>query len=139
MAIPFFAIVFCFIAYFGRALYAKAAIEDAAATGARFAVTSLSGRKGCQQAQEAMIDVLKGHYLDASGASISVIPKAGWGRNASVVVRVSYTVKQPTALFFSRALGDSKLTTSYEVVVDRYNNRYSNGWQACVVALGVPT
>jgi len=138
MAIPFFAIVFSFIAYFGRALYAKAAIEDAAATGARFAVTSLSGQKGCQQAQAAMLEVLKGHYLDPAGASLSVVPKAGWGRNASVIVKVSYTVRQPTALFFSKSLGDSRISTFYEVVVDGYNNRYSNGWQPCVFLTGAP-
>ena len=41
--------------YFGRVQYVRAALEAAGASGARFAATSLSGEKGCQQAREAMV------------------------------------------------------------------------------------
>ena len=133
LAIPFFAILIGFMAYFGRALYAKAAIEDAAATGARWAVTSLSGRKGCAQAKEAMQLALKGYALDASGAALSVKPVfGGWGRGTQAEVRVTYKLSQSSVLFFGRLLGDSTITTRYSVVVDRYNNRFANGWQACI-------
>ncbi len=133
LAIPFFAILIGFMAYFGRALYAKTAIEDAAATGARWAVTSLSGRKGCAQAREAMLLALSGYALDPVGATLSVKPiVGGWGRGTQAEVRVTYKLSQSSALFFGRLLGDSTLTTRYRVVVDRYNNRFANGWQACV-------
>jgi Flp pilus assembly protein TadG len=133
LAIPFFAILIGFMAYFGRALYAKAALEDAAATGARWAVTSLSGRKGCQQARVAMRLVLEGYALDASGAHFQVKPVASnWGRGVQVEVRVTYKLIQSNALFFGRLLGDSTISTRYRVVVDRYNNRFANGWQSCV-------
>ena len=133
LAIPFFAILIGFMAYFGRALYAKAAIEDAAATGARWAVTSLSGRKGCTQAKEAMQLALKGYALDVNGAALSVKPiSGGWGRGTQAEVRVTYKLSQSNVLFFGRLLGDSTITTQYRVVVDRYNNRFANGWQACV-------
>jgi Flp pilus assembly protein TadG len=132
LAIPFFAILIGFMAYFGRALYAKTAIEDAAATGARWAATSLSGRKGCAQAREAMQIVLAGYALDPSGATLFVKPvSASWGRGTQAEVRVNYKLSQSNALFFGRLLGDSTLTTRYRVVVDRYNNRFANGWQAC--------
>ncbi|NJM40714.1 MAG: hypothetical protein HC853_08050 [Anaerolineae bacterium] len=133
LAIPFFAILIGFMAYFGRALYAKAAIEDAAATGARWAATSLSGRKGCQQAREAMRLVLEGYALDANSARLQVKPvNTGWGRGVQAEVRVTYKLSQSNALFFGRLLGDATLTTHYRVAVDRYNNRFANGWQPCV-------
>ena len=69
-----------FMAYFGRALYARAAIEDAAAIGARWAATSLTGKKGCEQARAAMALSLQGYYLDPSGASLSVQPLGAWDR-----------------------------------------------------------
>lgn len=128
LAIPFFAILIGFMAYFGRALYSKAAIEDAAATGARWAVTSLSGRKGCAQAREAMLLALSGYALDPVGAKLSVKPiVGGWGRGTQAEVSVAYKLSQSNVLFFGRLLGDSNITTRYRVVVDRYNNRFANG------------
>ena len=133
VAIPFFAILIGFMAYFGRAMYAKAAIEDAAAAGARWAVTSLSGRKGCAQAREAMRQVLQGYALDPNGAGLSVQPlSGGWGRGTQAEVGVTYRLAQSKVLFFGKLLGDSTLTTLYTVVVDRYNGRFANGWQQCV-------
>ncbi len=134
LAIPFVAIVIGFMAYFGRALYAKAAIEDAAAVGARFAVTSLSGKKGCDQARQAMLKVLEGYRIDPAGAQMLVRPITAWGRGARAEVRVSYRVAQLPGLYFSKSLGDPLISARYEVVVDRYNNRWSNGWQPCVIA-----
>lgn len=132
LAIPFFAILIGFMAYFGRALYAKAAIEDAAATGARWAVTSLSGRKGCLQAREAMQQVLAGYALDPNGAGLTVHPIGnGWGRGTQAEVQVTYRLAQSKTIFFGKLLGDSNLSTRYTVVIDRYNGRFANGWQAC--------
>ena len=79
LALPFFIALIGLLLYFGRALYVKAAIEDAAATGARFATTSLSGHKGCVQALEAMQLVLAGHTLDPNVARFDVRPLQAWG------------------------------------------------------------
>lgn len=134
IAIPFFAVLLSYMAYFGRALYARAAVEEAAAAGARFAVTSLSGEKGCRQAREVMVTALQGHYLDVAGARLSVRPLTGWGRGAQVEVSVNYTLHQMPTLFFSKMLGDPTLQSRYVVVVDTATNRYSNGWRPCVTA-----
>ena len=132
IALPFFAVMLSYMTYFGRALYARAAVEEAAAAGARFAATSLSGEKGCQQAREAMLTALQGHYLDAEGAQLSVRPLSHWGRGAQVEVSVTYTLHQMPTLFFSKLLGDPTLQSRYVVVVDSATNRYSNGWRACI-------
>lgn len=138
LAIPLFAMLIGYTAYFGRALYARAAIEEAAAAGARFAVTSLSGEHGCQQAQEAMQIVLEGYHLDPASAALVVQPLSGWGRGMRVEVTASYPVAALPSLFFSRMLGDPEVRARYEVVVDRYANRYSNGWQPCTTAQTPP-
>ncbi len=132
LALPLFAVLLSYLAYFGRVLYARAAVEEAAATGARFAVTSLSGEQGCRQAHEAMATVLQGYALDAAGARLLVQPIANWGRGARVEVSVAYHLHQPPTLFFSKSLGDPTLESRYIVVVDTASNRYSNGWRACV-------
>ena len=132
LAIPLLAILIGYTVYFGRALYARAAIEEAAAAGARFAVTSLSGEQGCRQAQAVMLTVLQGYHLDPTGAMLTVQPMAGWNRNARIEVVVSYQVPALPSLFFSRMLGDPLVQARYEVRVDPYANRYSNGWQACL-------
>ena len=131
-AIPVIAMVIGFMAYFGRALYARAAIEDAAATGARWAVTSLTGKKGCEQAHAAMALTLQGYYLDPNGAHLSVQPLGAWGRGEQVEVRVAYRVNQSKVLFFSRMLGDTMVQTRYVVRIDRYVNHYQ--WQPCVAS-----
>ncbi len=132
LALPLFAVLISFMAYFGRGLYARLAVEEAAAVGARFAVASLSGRKGCEQAREAMLRALAGYSLDPARATLIVRPLAGWDRGARAEVRVAYTVPALPGLYFSRSLGDPTVSARYEVVIDRHNNRYSNGWQPCV-------
>ena len=74
LAIPIFLILIGTLMYFGRALYAKAAVEEAASGGARWAATSLSGQQGCAQVREAIATTLRGYYLDPSGASVQVQP-----------------------------------------------------------------
>ena len=132
LAVPLFAVLIAFMAYFGRALYARVAVEDAAAAGARFAVTSLSGQKGCEQARAAMRLALAGYRLDPAGASFSVRPLVAWDRGARAEVVVSYPVAELPGFYFGPSLGVQIVRARYEVVIDRHMNRYSNGWQPCV-------
>ncbi len=134
LALPLFAVLIGFMAYFGRALYVRVAVEDAAAVGARFAVMSLSGRKGCEQSREAMRLALSGYYLDPDGASLIVQPLGGWDRGARAEVIVSYHVQALPGFYFSPSLGNPLVRARYEVLIDKHNNRYSNGWQPCVSA-----
>jgi Flp pilus assembly protein TadG len=134
IAIPFFAVVIGFLAYFGRALVVRGALEEAAAAGARFAVTSLSGQKGCAQAKDAMFRVLQGYQLDPSAAQIAIQPITVWGRGERAAVHVAYRVPQSHGLFFMQMLGEPTVRAYYEVVIDRYNNRFSNGWLPCTTA-----
>ena len=133
LAVPLFAVLIAFMAYFGRALYVRVAVEDAAAAGARFAVTSLSGQKGCEQARAAMRLALAGYRLDPAGASFIVRPLVTWDRGARAEVVVSYRVAALPGFYFGPSLGDQTVRARYEVVIDRHMNRYSNGWQPCVV------
>lgn len=136
IAIPFFAVIIGFLAYFGRALYVQGAMEEAAAVGARFAVTSLSGQKGCAQAADAMIRVLQGYQLDPGNATIAIWPRAAWGRGERAEVQVAYRVPQSGGLYFTRMLGEPIVRARYEVRIDRYNNRFSNGWLPCLMGSG---
>lgn len=133
LAIPLMTIMIGLLLYFGRALYAKAALEDAAAAGARFAVTSLSGEKGCRQAREALLLTLQGYHLNVADAQFTIAPTAAWGRAARVRVVASYTVNQQIVPIFGLFMGNTTLRTMYEVRVDAFNNRYSNGWRPCVI------
>ena len=130
--IPLLVLMSGMLMYFGRALYAKAAIEDAAAAGARFAATSLSGEQGCAQAREAVFSVLAGHYMDPGAASISVRPVTTWGRGTQARVEVGYSVGQARVPIFGALLGDTQVRTRYWVVIDAFNNRYANGYQSCM-------
>lgn len=129
--IPLMLLMIGMTLYFGRALYAKAAIEDAASAGARFAATSLSGSQGCAQARAAVFDVLAGHYLDPAGASLSVRPVTVWGRGTQAQIDVTYTVGQARVPIFGALLGNTQVRTRYRVVIDTFNNRYANGYLPC--------
>lgn len=131
LSIPVLLVIVGMMIYFGRALYAKAAIEDAAAAGARFAATSLSGQQGCAQAQAAVVQALQGHYLDPGGAAVSIRPSAAWGRGAQALVEVSYRVGQSRVPIFDALLGPTHVHTRYVVRIDAYNNRYANGFLPC--------
>jgi hypothetical protein len=129
LAIPLFLLVIGLVLYFGRALYVKAAVEDTAATGARWAATSLSGQQGCGQARQALGLVLQGYYLDPAGARITVRPVAAWGRGMRAHVEVSYVVSQRGVPILGPLLGDTTVSGSYVVPIDAFNNRY--GWERC--------
>lgn len=131
LSLPVLLVIVGMMIYFGRALYAKAAIEDAAAAGARFAATSLSGQQGCSQAQAAVVQTLQGHYLDPAGAAVSIRPNAAWGRGAQALVEVSYQVGQSRVPIFGALLGPTHVHTRYVVRIDAYNNRYANGYLPC--------
>lgn len=132
VAVPFLLIVIGMLLYFGRAFYAKAAVEDAAVAGARFAQTTLSGEQGCAQTQAAIDRVLQGHYLDPDGASFTVTaPPAGWGRGREAVVRVRYTVGQRFAPIVGPLLGPTSVESRYTVRIDAFNSRWANGWIQC--------
>jgi Flp pilus assembly protein TadG len=132
LSIPVLLVIVGMMIYFGRALYAKAAIEEAAAAGARFAATSLSGQQGCAQAQAAVIQALRGYYLDPNGAAVSIRPRTVWGRGAQALVDVSYHVGQSRVPIFGALLGPTHVQTGYVVRIDAYNNRYANGYLPCV-------
>lgn len=133
LSLPLLVVLVGMLVYFGRALYAQAAIEDAASSGARFAATSLSGSQGCLQAREVIFQVLQGHYLEPSGASISVRPIARWGRGTEARLDVSYVVEQSRVPVFGELLGPTAVSTRYDVVIDPFMNRYANGYQPCVI------
>ena len=132
ISVPVLLLVIGLAMYFGRVQYVRAALEAAASSGARFAATSLSGEKGCKQAREAILLTLQGYHLDPSGASFTVKPVSTWGRGQRVRITVAYGIRQANAPIFGPLMGDSHVKTSYEVIIDAFNNRYSNGWLACV-------
>jgi len=129
VAVPMFVTAICFTLYFGRALYAAAAIEDAAAAGTRWASTSLSGTRGCQQTRQAMRLVMAGYYLDPAGFRFSIRPVVTWGRGTVADVSVSYQLKQGNVPLFGPLLGDVPLQSHYRVPIDAFNNRYE--WTSC--------
>lgn len=131
LVVPLLLLVAGMMLYFGRALYVKAALEDAAAAGARFASTSLSGAQGCLQARDAAFTVLAGHFLDPTGASIAIRPVTVWGRGTQAEIEVRFTVAQRGVPVFGQLLGDTRLRTRYRVVIDAFNNRYANGYLPC--------
>ncbi|MCL5998678.1 MAG: pilus assembly protein [Chloroflexi bacterium] len=131
VALPLLLLVIAFILYFGRALYAKAAIEDAAAVGARWAGTSLGGQQGCRQARESMAKVFQGYYIDPAGATVSVRPVTLWGRGTRALVDVRYNVSQRRVPILGPLLGDVTVKTQYSVPIDTFNNRYDYGWLPC--------
>lgn len=129
LALPVFLIFIGFLLYFGRLLYVKAAVEDAAAAGARWATTSLSGAQGCAQAREAMQLAFSGYYADPAGFEYAVEPLSAWGRGAVARVTVSYRVRLADVPIFGPLLGNRAVSTRYDVPIDAFNNRYA--WSAC--------
>lgn len=126
---PVLLVVVGFMLYYGRALYVRAAVEDAATVGARFAVTSLSGAQGCRQAREAMQLVFDGYYVNPSDFGFSVQPTTAWGRGRAARVTVSYRLDQSPVPLFGALLGNLTLKASYDVPIDPFNNRYE--WTSC--------
>ena len=94
LALPVLLILIATIWYFGRAWYARVAVEDAAGVGARWAATSLTGAQGCRQAREAMRRTLDGYFVSPRSTAISVRPQTGWGRGQRALVSVRLTVDQ---------------------------------------------
>jgi Flp pilus assembly protein TadG len=131
LSIPVLLVIVGMMVYFGRALYAKAAIEEAAAAGARFAATSLSGQQGCAQAQAAVNQALQGFYLSPSGAAVSIRPNTTWGRGTQALVEVHYRVGQSRVPILGALLGATDVRTRYVVRIDTFNNRYVNGYLPC--------
>lgn len=131
LSVPVLLVILGMMIYFGRALYAKAAIEEAAAAGARFAATSLSGQQGCAQAQAAVVQALQGYSLDASSAAVSIRPRTAWGRGTQALVDVSYHVGQSRVPILGALLGPTQVQTRYIIRIDTYNNRYANGYLPC--------
>ena len=129
LAIPVLLILIATIWYFGRAWYARVAVEDAAGVGARWAATSLSGAQGCRQAREAMQRTLDGYFLSTGAASMSVRPQTSWGRGQRALVSVRLTVDQSRVPVIGRALGNKLIQTDLVVPIDRNINRYA--WEAC--------
>jgi hypothetical protein len=132
LALPLLLLMIAMILYFGRALYAKAAVEDTASVGARWAATSLSGEQGCRQSRQALTTVLQGYYLDPAGAHVTVRPVGAWGRGARAEVQVTYKVSQRGVPILGRLLGDSVVRSRYLVPIDPFNNRYDDAWQVCL-------
>ena len=69
VCLPVMVLLIALAAYFGRAYYAKFALEDAAATGARWAQTSLGSARSCEQVLATMRTVLDGYALDAEAVA----------------------------------------------------------------------
>jgi len=129
VAIPVFLVFIGFILYFGRLLYVRAAAEDAAAVGSRWAVTSLSGTQGCTQARQVMQKVFDGYNIDPSGWHFSVNSTNRWGRGHTAEVVIAYRVNQAAVPFFGSLLGNPSVSTRYIVPIDAWNNRYV--WSNC--------
>jgi Flp pilus assembly protein TadG len=132
VALPFMLLVIGMILWFGRYFYAKAVVNDAAAAGARWAATSLSGQQGCQQARAAVREVLARHNVNAAGVRLSVAPVASWGRGRTARVTVSYRFANAGAPVIGPLLGDPTVSAGYDVVIDEFNSRWDYGWNACV-------
>jgi hypothetical protein len=118
--------------YVGRAYTARYALEEAAATGARFAQTSLGAGRACDQAVDSMRRVLAGHALRADGARLSARATQGGHSRARVIeLRAEMTVDQSMIPVFGRWLGDTRLASHYAVAVDPNISRQRYGWIAC--------
>jgi hypothetical protein len=129
VALPVFLVFVGFLLYFGRLLYIKATVEDAAAAGARWATTSLSGAQGCAQARQAMQLVFNGYYANPNGFDYSVQPLTSWGRRAVARITVQYRLRQTDVPIFGMLLGNRVVSTQYDVPIDTFNNRYA--WTSC--------
>ncbi|MBO9345811.1 MAG: hypothetical protein J7601_08835 [Chloroflexi bacterium] len=118
--------------YFGRGFYLRAALEDTASVGARWASTSLSGQQGCAQALEAMRRTLRGYYIDPAGARITVRAEEVWGRGLFARVSVSYRLDQRSVPIFGPLLGSPTVSVSYATPIDQFNARHGEeGWSQC--------
>jgi hypothetical protein len=80
-----------------------------------------------------MLRVLQGYRLDPGNAYIAIWPRTVWGRGERAEVQVAYRVPQSSGLYFTRMLGEPIVRARYEVRIDRYNNRFSNGWLPCLI------
>ncbi len=136
-AVPCLAVIAFTLVFYIRAWHARAAVEDTAAVGARWATTSLSGQRGCIQAMQAMDAVIGGYHLNPSTAvkTVYVVNGAGtptggrWGRGYKAVVQVSYVVDQSVVPIVGPLLGNPTITARFVVPIDPFNNRYE--WTSC--------
>ena len=130
-AFPTMMTVIFTVLYFGRAWYVRAMVEDVAASGTRWAATSLSGEQGCTQAMQAMQTVIAGYYLDPTTAKLGVRPEGAWGRNGKARVSVAFKLDQSAIPIVGAWWGNPTIQRQLVVPIDRNVNRYPNGWRAC--------
>lgn len=131
IGLPLIIVFIGIIVYFGRGLYLRAALEDTAAVGARWAATSLSGAQGCRQAREAMQRTLEGYYINPAPARMRVTPVSRWGRGARARVSVEYPLNQRIVPVFGPLLGDLNVRVEYLTPIDTLNARHDYGWLPC--------
>lgn len=132
VCLPVMVLLIALAAYFGRAYYAKFALEDAAATGARWAQTSLGSARSCDQVLATMRTVLKGYALDAEAVRLSARVLSGaTSRRRQIEIRASFAVDQSAIPVYGWLWGDSLLMARYVVFVDQNINRQRDGWTGC--------
>jgi hypothetical protein len=138
VCLPVVVLLIGFAAYFGRAYYAKFAVEEAALAGARFAQTSLGGGRACSQTLAAMRSVASGYAIDPEAAAFAVRPLgAATSRTRQIEIRVSYRVDQSIIPVFGALLGDTNARARYVATVDANISRQRYGWTRCKTALRV--
>jgi hypothetical protein len=131
LCLPVMILLLGLVAYVGRAYAARYALEDAAATGARFAQTSLGAGRACDQALASMRRVLAGHALDPGGVRLSAQTRSGAARVRTLEIRAEMTVDQSAIPVLGRLLGDTQLASRYVVAVDPHVSRQRYGWIGC--------
>jgi uncharacterized protein (UPF0333 family) len=82
------------ILYFGRVLYAKIAVDNAAYDCVRTAAEAMQqdGAQGRYQGETVAINTLEGFYLNRRGGSAAVAYPGSWGRGQEVACQVRYNV-----------------------------------------------
>ncbi|NJM39292.1 MAG: hypothetical protein HC853_00265 [Anaerolineae bacterium] len=132
---PALTLMIFLMVYLGRAWYVRAALEDAAAAGARWAPTSLSGTQGCAQARRAMNEVISKYHLNPAGAEFNITLDSTslgrWGRGARAIITAQYRIDQSVVPVAGAKWGNPTISTRLVVPVDYFNNRYTNGWEVC--------
>lgn len=88
LVLPLILLFLAGVLFFGRALYAKVALEDAATSGVRSAVETLAQSRGLWQGQVAAREMLRAYGLERT--EISVRPLAPWSYGTPIVVRVRH-------------------------------------------------
>lgn len=116
LVLPLFLLTIAALIFFGRVLYVKIALDMATYDACRAAVEAMQGEDGLAQGYTAGRNTLQGFRLNASGASVSILPQGTWQRGTRVQCRATFNLH----------VGDIPLVTTF--AGGRSVNLQSESW-----------